>query len=232
MKLKTLTGRPLRQDFTFFEVEALKKVANENIPAGASFTSGKTVIHVLENSEEIVALKREGLDKLIQVQKVAETGTAEKPARRRKAVTIPAPTAENNQMQQGLGKPNEVQLAEMLAKMLAASQAPAVDMESIRAQVAEMVREELACANGEKELVDFAHDMRYAIKAQGLTYAVSTRAIKRLAMYKQFKGNVDADGMLQCLCGSWSPNDIKSLQNRLFPEEGNEYVDIFKRINF
>ncbi len=89
-------------------------------------------------------------------------------------------------------------------------------------------RIEMALANNDKELIEFIHALRDAIKEQGLTYTASTRAIRGIAV-GMAGGVLDEKEVLQdALCGGWAKDDLVLLQQNL--ECNNEYAKIFKSL--
>lgn len=88
---------------------------------------------------------------------------------------------------------------------------------------------ELANANQDAELVDFAHALRAEINNQGLTYTFSTRAIKRIAIATAAGMDIQKT-LKQALCGSWAVEDIKMLQGSL--KGTNKYIKAFENIQF
>lgn len=83
---------------------------------------------------------------------------------------------------------------------------------------------ELACANGDRELVDFAHMMRKSFEVAGLPYTFSTRALKRIAQYIG-GGFTVIEALEYGLCGGWAPTDIRMIQGTL--DTSNKYAKIF-----
>lgn len=87
---------------------------------------------------------------------------------------------------------------------------------------------ELKVAGGDADLVEFAHDLRNAIKNCGLTYTVSTRAIKRISMGMKFD-KIDKKNLFNsALCSGWAPEDISMLQPLV--SGNNKYGKIFKSL--
>lgn len=89
---------------------------------------------------------------------------------------------------------------------------------------------ELVNANQDIELVEFAHALRYQINNQCLTYTFSTRAIKRIAIASAAGMDIQKT-LKQSLCGGWSVEDVKMLQNSL-SDENNKYIKAFRNIKF
>lgn len=87
---------------------------------------------------------------------------------------------------------------------------------------------ELKVAGGDADLVEFAHDLRNAIKNCGLTYTVSTRAIKRISMGMKFD-KIDKKNLFNsALCSGWAPEDISMLKPLV--NANNKYAKIFKSL--
>lgn len=87
---------------------------------------------------------------------------------------------------------------------------------------------ELKVAGGDADLVEFAHDLRNAIKNCGLTYTVSTRAIKRISMGMKFD-KIDKKNLFNsALCSGWAPEDISMLKPLV--NANNKYAKIFKTL--
>lgn len=87
---------------------------------------------------------------------------------------------------------------------------------------------ELKVAGGDADLVEFAHDLRNAIKNCGLTYTVSTRAIKRISIGMKFD-KIDKKNLFNsALCSGWAPEDISMLQPLV--SGNNKYGKIFKSL--
>lgn len=87
---------------------------------------------------------------------------------------------------------------------------------------------ELKVANGDIDLVEFAHDLRNAIKNCGLTYTVSTRAIKRISLGMKFDKIDKKDLFNSALCSGWAPEDISMLKPAV--NANNKYAKIFKSL--
>jgi len=81
-KIKTLSGAPLRSEFSAFEVEALKNAVALNLKPGVCFpfrteTPGFTV---LDNSETVITLRREISGKVLTAAKVGGVDASTVPA--------------------------------------------------------------------------------------------------------------------------------------------------------
>lgn len=87
---------------------------------------------------------------------------------------------------------------------------------------------ELKVAGGDADLVEFAHDLRNAIKNCGLTYTVSTRAIKRISLGMKFDKMDKKNLFNSALCSGWAPEDISMLQPLV--SDNNKYGKIFKSL--
>lgn len=89
---------------------------------------------------------------------------------------------------------------------------------------------ELSVAGGDAELVNFAHDLRDAIKLCGLTYTVSTRAIKRISLGMQCP-DIDQNTLfMSALCAGWDHDDLNQIQGIINNTDNNKYTSIFKNI--
>lgn len=87
-------------------------------------------------------------------------------------------------------------------------------------------RIELACANGNEELVKFAHELRKVIGESGLTYTVSPRALKRIAIGLQCP-NIDTETLFNsALCAGWAKSDIQIMASNL--TGNNQFTETFK----
>lgn len=91
---------------------------------------------------------------------------------------------------------------------------------------------ELANAGGNKQIVEFAHTLRNAIEKQNLTYTVSPRAIRRLAICTSADGaKLDyKTALLQCVCGGWSKDDIRLLSENIQDGKNNTFINNFKAL--
>lgn len=86
---------------------------------------------------------------------------------------------------------------------------------------------ELALTGNNKELVDFAHALRKAIKTQELTYTFSPRALKRFVIAEG--ANMDpVKVMKQSLCAGWAKEDIILLSENI--DKKNKYAKVFAKI--
>lgn len=88
-------------------------------------------------------------------------------------------------------------------------------------------RIELACANDDNALVDFAHAMRKAIQQQHLTYTCGTRTIKRIAEDMELGVSL-VDIMVESVCGGWSVDDIRLIARNI--DCSNKYANALKSI--
>lgn len=88
-------------------------------------------------------------------------------------------------------------------------------------------------ANNNIDIVDFAEILRNEILRQQLTYTVSNRAIKRLAIC--YAANIPINKALcQSVCGGWASEDICILQNAIeiqYRDCKNEFISGFLRLN-
>lgn len=156
-KIKTLSGAPLRDEFSAFEIEALKNAVALNLKPGKSFYFRTEMpgFTVLENSAAVITLRREKTGKLLTAEKVA-TGAApadptpakvgeqtEKPQVTKPAVPAPASDA--------TGSSGSVEAAiSILAAALNKPQTAQIDAAAIAAIVKEQLAakvEELRAAN-------------------------------------------------------------------------------------
>lgn len=87
---------------------------------------------------------------------------------------------------------------------------------------------EKCSANNDEELVEFAHLMRNIIKQQGLTYTMSTRAIKRMAI--SVGAGVPIDKALkQSVCGGWDARDVALIrESNEMQKANNKYAKAFR----
>lgn len=87
---------------------------------------------------------------------------------------------------------------------------------------------EKCCANNDEELVEFAHLMRNIIKQQGLTYTMSTRAIKRMAI--SVGAGIPIDKALkQSVCGGWDARDVALIrESNEMQKANNKYAKAFR----
>lgn len=82
-------------------------------------------------------------------------------------------------------------------------------------------RIELQACGGDKELLDFFHDLRKCVKYSSLTYTVSPRAMQRV--YMCVSAGIDfKKAIKQALTASWSDDDISILFNQL--NKDNKYT--------
>jgi hypothetical protein len=86
---------------------------------------------------------------------------------------------------------------------------------------------EMAQANNDADLVNFAHDLRDAIKKQNLTYTVSPRALHRVVVAIACGCSI-SDALKMSVCGGWSADDIKLLAVNLCG--GDKYTFEFQQI--
>ena len=128
-KIKTTTGRALRDEFTAFEVEALKYAVDNNITAGENFPfkTEESGFTVLANNGQTISLKRESNGRELTALKA----DAPAPVPVEKAPEVRAPKVADNDAQGVL---------DALAGILNQKR-PAADMEEIRRIVAEQVAE-------------------------------------------------------------------------------------------
>ena len=89
-------------------------------------------------------------------------------------------------------------------------------------------RIELACANNDNELVDFAHELRKVIESCGLTYTVSPRALKRIALGLQCPDIDKVTLFNSALCAGWAKSDIQILASNLTGKD--KFTEIFKQL--
>ena len=87
---------------------------------------------------------------------------------------------------------------------------------------------EKCSANNDEELVEFAHLMRNIIKQQGLTYTMSTRAIKRMAI--SVGAGIPIDKALkQSVCGGWDARDVALIrESNEMQKANNKYAKAFR----
>ena len=87
---------------------------------------------------------------------------------------------------------------------------------------------EKCSANNDEELVEFAHLMRNIIKQQGLTYTMSTRAIKRMAI--SVGAGIPIDKALkQSVCGGWDARDVALIrESNEMKKANNKYAKAFR----
>lgn len=87
---------------------------------------------------------------------------------------------------------------------------------------------EKCSANNDEELVEFAHLMRNIIKQQGLTYTMSTRAIKRMAI--SVGAGIPIDKVLkQSVCGGWDARDVALIrESNEMQKANNKYAKAFR----
>lgn len=87
---------------------------------------------------------------------------------------------------------------------------------------------EKCSANNDEELVEFAHLMRNIIKQQGLTYTMSTRAIKRMAI--SVGAGIPIDKALkQSVCGGWDARDVALIRkSNEMQKANNKYAKAFR----
>lgn len=87
---------------------------------------------------------------------------------------------------------------------------------------------EKCSANNDEELVEFAHLMRNIIKQQGLTYTMSTRAIKRMAI--SVGAGIPIDKALkQSVCGGWDARDVALIrESKEMQKANNKYAKAFR----
>lgn len=82
-------------------------------------------------------------------------------------------------------------------------------------------RIELQACGGDKELLNFFHNLRECVKYSSLTYTVSPRAMQRV--YMCVSAGVDfKKAIKQALIGSWDSDDITMIFNQLNKE--NKYA--------
>lgn len=86
---------------------------------------------------------------------------------------------------------------------------------------------EMAQANNDADLVNFAHDLRDAIKKQNLTYTVSPRALHRVVTAIACGCSI-SDALKMSVCGGWAPEDIKLLAVNLCG--GDKYTFEFQQL--
>ena len=86
---------------------------------------------------------------------------------------------------------------------------------------------EMAQANNDADLVNFAHDLRDAIKKQNLTYTVSPRALHRVVVAIACGCSI-SDALKMSVCGGWSADDIKLLAVNMCG--GDKYTFEFQQI--
>lgn len=90
-------------------------------------------------------------------------------------------------------------------------------------------RIELACANGNEDLVNFAHELREVVSRCNLTYTVSPRALKRIALGLQCP-DIDKKQLFNsALCAGWAKGDIQMIALNL-NDDSNQFVETFKKI--
>lgn len=89
-------------------------------------------------------------------------------------------------------------------------------------------RIELACANNNNELVDFAHELRKVIEKSGLTYTVSPRALKRIALGLQCPDIDKVNLFNSALCAGWAKSDIEIIASNLNGKD--EFTETFKQL--
>lgn len=87
---------------------------------------------------------------------------------------------------------------------------------------------EKCSANNDEGLVEFAHLMRNIIKQQGLTYTMSTRAIKRMAI--SVGAGIPIDKALkQSVCGGWDARDVALIrESNEMQKANNKYAKAFR----
>ena len=89
-------------------------------------------------------------------------------------------------------------------------------------------RIELANAGGDEILVDFAHELRAVIGQCGLTYTVSPRALRRIALGMQCQ-DIDMTTLFDsALCAGWSRSDIQMMGQNL--HQCNIFTETFKSL--
>ena len=89
-------------------------------------------------------------------------------------------------------------------------------------------RIELANAGGDEILVDFAHELRAVIGQCGLTYTVSPRALRRIALGMQCQ-DIDMTTLFDsALCAGWSRSDIQMVGRNL--HQNNIFTETFKSL--
>ena len=87
---------------------------------------------------------------------------------------------------------------------------------------------EKCSANNDEELVEFAHLMRNIIKQQGLTYTMSTRAIKRMAI-SVGAGIPMEKALKQSVCGGWDARDVALIrESNEMQKANNKYAKAFR----
>lgn len=86
---------------------------------------------------------------------------------------------------------------------------------------------EMAQANNDADLVNFAHDLRDVIKKQNLTYTVSPRALHRVVVAIACGCSI-SDALKMSVCGGWSADDIKLLAVNMCG--GDKYTFEFQQL--
>lgn len=89
-------------------------------------------------------------------------------------------------------------------------------------------RIELACANNNEDLVNFAHNLRKVIESCGLTYTVSPRALKRIALGLQCPEIDKVTLFNSALCAGWAKSDIQIMASNLTGD--NQFTETFKNL--
>lgn len=143
-KIKTLSGKSLRDEFTAFEVEALKYAVDNNLAVGINFPfkTEESGFNVVENNEVTISLLRVSNNKTLTACKVAGDAPSPRPVAPRPAAARPAaaPTAAPAPAG-GDAVQNAVNaLLQAVEAQKAAAAAPAIDA----AEVAKIVAAEVA----------------------------------------------------------------------------------------
>lgn len=89
-------------------------------------------------------------------------------------------------------------------------------------------RIELAVTNNNEELVTFAHELRKVIETCGLTYTVSPRALKRIAIGLQCPDIDKVNLFNSALCAGWAKSDIQIMASNLTGD--NQFTETFKNL--
>lgn len=85
-------------------------------------------------------------------------------------------------------------------------------------------RVELAIAKGNKEIVDFIHDLRKASEGAGMRFTISYRAISRLVKFEQLVSLEEA--VQDAIVRGLDEDNLEILKGSL--KSGNKYADAFK----
>lgn len=88
--------------------------------------------------------------------------------------------------------------------------------------------QDMKMAEGDKELVEFFHDLRKAIDEARLTYTASPRAMRAIKAHQKMDVFTEREAFELGLCSSWNKQDERTLAARL--DGNNKYYKLFKEI--